>query len=477
MLSGAALDEQSPRHHGETQDADGCERCGLPFDRRRLSACPRCFLTLDLGPECLAERYELIEELGRGAFGVVYKARDLREGGLVAVKLLHEHLAQDTHLVRRLAREARVLAQLDHAHIVGFRGLGREGSRTFIVMEYVDGQPLVVERAWPPLRVLGVARQLCDALEYAHKRGLVHRDLKPSNVLVDHEGNVKIADFGIAAWVPQERGDTRLTFAQETLGTPGYMAPEATRGAAPHPRQDVYSLGVLLYQMVMGRLPTGYFALPPEPFGSALRGALAGEPQVRTDNVLALRRALDIEAPPPPLPNDEHVRGWAVATLGALAGALLLNTFEVALRVGAALAWLPGLALGLMLAFMAGGLASALRARWQRLGYHGRQVETFVAQRAVACLLAALGAALLTLGHAQLGLLTGVPWAGLANLLRLAALAGVARDMQEADRAGRRWREDWRLLVALVAITLPLLTIGVERLHLSSLSSWVTGWR
>jgi predicted Ser/Thr protein kinase len=423
-------------------------------------------LTADLGPERLAERYELVAELGRGAFGVVYKARDLRAGGWVAIKVLHEHLAQDARLARRLAREARVLAELEHPHIVGFRGLGSEGGRAFVVMEYVDGQPLAVERAYAPVRALGVARQLCDALEYAHKRGLVHRDLKPGNVLVDRDGNIKVADFGIAAWLPREHGDTRLTLAQERLGTPGYMAPEAARGDAPHARQDVYSLGVLLYQMVMGHLPSGYFALPPEPFGSALRGALAGEPLARTASIVALRRALDIEAPPPALPPEERTRGWAVAALTALAAALVLDTLAVALRVGVLLAWLPGAALGVMLTFISSGLGHALRARWQRLGYRGRQVETFSGTQAVWCLACALVAALLGVAHDPMSLLVGGAWTGLANVLRLVALAGVIRDMQEADRGGRRWREDWRLLVTLLAIALPLLVAGAVRANL-----------
>ncbi len=450
--------------------AQACLRCGLAFDSQRLGTCPRCLLEADLGPQRLAERYELVEELGRGAFGVVHKAHDLRTGEWVAVKLLHEHLAEDPRLIRRFSREARMLAELDHPHIVGFRGLGQEDGRTFIVMEYVDGQPLDATRSRGPRQVLALARQLCDALHYAHDRGLVHRDLKPGNVLVDPAGQVKIADFGIATWVAGPRAETRLTLAEEHPGTPAYMAPEAQRGTAPHARQDVYSLGVLLYQMLMGRLPSGFFELPPEPFGAALRGALAGEPHRRTESIAALRRALDIESPPAPLPQEEQARAWGVAGLAALAMAVTLDAAQVLVMAPQALGWAPGAGLAVVLAFLASGLVRALNARWQRLGYRGQAGERYVGSGATWTLASAVTGAALTLGHGLLGLLTATPWGGLASLLRLVALVTLMRQVLEAGRQGRSWREDWRLFASALVSTLPLLTTVAQQTHLLGLA-------
>lgn len=235
-----------------TESLAVCARCGLSAPLGALGACPRCMLTgldddepLPPNPPGLS----LLEEIGRGGMGRVYRARHERLDRLVAVKLLPAELAEDAGFRARFEREARTLARLRHPNIVAVHDFGAlpDGSG-YLVMEHVSGGTL---RARLPLRDAAaeqVLRELCSALAYAHGAGVVHRDIKPENVLFDAEGRACLADFGIARLVADEQAT--LTAPQLVLGTPRYMAPETRAGSPPDARADIFSLGVMLEEML-----------------------------------------------------------------------------------------------------------------------------------------------------------------------------------------------------------------------------------
>jgi hypothetical protein len=198
--------------------------------------------------------------------GVVYKARQIELDRLVALKILPPRLAADPEFPRRFNREAQALASLDHSNIVRIHDVGREGELYFIVMEYVDGMNLrdmLVQKKLSPEQALRVVPQLCDALEYAHSRGVIHRDIKPENILLSRSGVAKIADFGLAKIVKDERAETSITQTNVVMGTADYMAPEQRdkTKTADH-RADIYSLGVVFYELLTGELPVGRFDPP-----------------------------------------------------------------------------------------------------------------------------------------------------------------------------------------------------------------------
>ncbi len=203
--------------------------------------------------------YSLQEELGRGGMGIVYRARDERLGRDVAVKVLSSGSVATTEEMERFYREARSAATLSHPHIATVYDIGEfvdEGgvSRPFIAMEYVDGEPLsdVIARGPLPLdEVTRIGGQIAHALDAAHEQGIVHRDIKPANILVSSDGTAKVLDFGIA----RHTSATTLTEEGSTVGTVAYMSPEQTRGQPVDGRTDIWSLGVLIYEMVTGRKP------------------------------------------------------------------------------------------------------------------------------------------------------------------------------------------------------------------------------
>src|SRR3954463_14579587 len=208
--------------------------------------------------DLFANRYRLERRLGAGGMSTVELAFDTRLERYVAVKLLAEHLAQDSSFVARFRREALSAARLVHPNVVQVFdfGLDDETGRQFIVMEHVDGQScaeilrdegfLGVEEA------VDVLTQACRGLDYAHRNGVVHRDVKPGNLLRSTEGVVKLADFGIAKAVSEE---SSITQVGSVLGTAAYLAPEQATGHEATPRSDIYSLGVVAYQLLAGRLP------------------------------------------------------------------------------------------------------------------------------------------------------------------------------------------------------------------------------
>lgn len=211
---------------------------------------------------------EVFEILGQGGMGVVYKARQRKLDRLVALKVLPQELARDPAFAERFRREARTLARLQHLHIVGVHEFGEVDGFYYLIMEYVDGVTLRQLMATGELstrEALAIVPQICDALQYAHDAGVVHRDVKPENILLDRAGRVKVADFGLAKLMQPGETDFTLTGTDQVMGTLHYMAPEQykTPQDVDH-RADIFSLGVVFFEMLTGELPVGRFANPSE---------------------------------------------------------------------------------------------------------------------------------------------------------------------------------------------------------------------
>ena len=274
-----------------------CPRCGA----RQHSAsaeglCPRCLVAMNLAPPTdaptgaeagneptlgkppptaplpLAEvarrfpRLEILGCLGCGGMGVVYKARQPHLNRFVALKILAPGKEQDPSFAERFAREAQTLARLNHPHIVTLYEFGKVDGLFYLLMEHVDGmtlRQLLQSKKLTPEEALAIVPKICEALQYAHEHGVVHRDIKPENVLLNREGWVKIADFGIAKMLSGTPGQPTITRDEQVIGTPHYMAPEQVEQPqrVDH-RADIYSLGVVLYEMLTGELPLGKFAAP-----------------------------------------------------------------------------------------------------------------------------------------------------------------------------------------------------------------------
>jgi eukaryotic-like serine/threonine-protein kinase len=201
-----------------------------------------------------AGRYRLERKLGSGGMADVWLAEDQELGRKVAIKMLHERYANDTQFVERFRREATHAAGLSHPNVVSIYDRGEAEGSYFIVMEYVEGRTLkelLVTRGPCPVPVaISYVRQVLAALRYAHRNGIVHRDIKPHNVLVDHEGRVKVADFGIA-----RAGSSQITEAGSIIGTAQYLSPEQARGAPVDESSDLYSTGIVLFELLTGDLP------------------------------------------------------------------------------------------------------------------------------------------------------------------------------------------------------------------------------
>ncbi len=213
-------------------------------------------------------QFEILECIGRGGMGVVYKVRQPQLDRLLALKILLPGLEHDPGFAERFSREARALAKLGHPNIVAVHDFGETGGFFWLTMEYVDGVNLrqaMQAARFTPAQALALIPDLCAALQYAHDHGILHRDIKPENILLDTRGRVKIADFGIARIAGDERGEFTLTRTGSVLGSAAYIAPEQIE--RPHDvdhRADLYSLGVVFYEMLTGELPLGRFPAPSE---------------------------------------------------------------------------------------------------------------------------------------------------------------------------------------------------------------------
>ncbi|MEW6233080.1 MAG: protein kinase [Chloroflexota bacterium] len=200
-------------------------------------------------------RYEIVEEIGHGGMAIVYKAYQPSLHRSVALKVLPDNFARDHDFVARFQREAIIAASLEHPNIVTIHEVGEEGGVPFIVMKLLRGrtlkQVIQEEGRLNPLRVAKILDQIASALDYAHSQGVVHRDIKPSNIVLDDRGHLTLTDFGIA----KALGAEKITQTGMTLGTAEYLSPEAAEGMAVDGRSDIYSLGVLLFEMLTGRVP------------------------------------------------------------------------------------------------------------------------------------------------------------------------------------------------------------------------------
>ncbi len=258
--------------------------------------------------------------IGQGGMGAVYKGHQINLGRSVAIKVLHRNFGTDYDYAERFRREAQSMALMNHPNIVGVHDSGALGPEfLYFVMEFVEGtdiHQIMAEGKMNPDLAVRVMLPLCDALEYAHSKGIVHRDIKPANVMLSHDGRVKVMDFGLAKRI--DAGASFVTRSQLALGTPDYAAPEQY-DAVPDidHRADIYSLGVVLYQMLTGTVPRGVWQLPSAKAGTDPRldgivvRALMPDRNQRYQTVAELRQALYVVltqplaaavTPPPPEP-------------------------------------------------------------------------------------------------------------------------------------------------------------------------------
>jgi len=241
-------------------DSKFCKECGTQLIPSEEISSPHAE-TLETPKEELttgstfAERYQIIEELGKGGMGKVYKVHDTEIREKVALKVLKSEIALDEKTIERFRNEIRLARKIAHKKVGRMFDLGKAEGTYFITMEYVPGQDLKgLIRQTGKLAIettVSIAKQVCEGLEEAHKLGVIHRDLKPGNIMINREGNVRIMDFGIARSI-KTKG---LTGAGVMIGTPEYMSPEQAEAKAVDHRSDIYSLGIVLYEMVTGLLP------------------------------------------------------------------------------------------------------------------------------------------------------------------------------------------------------------------------------
>jgi eukaryotic-like serine/threonine-protein kinase len=364
--------------------------------------------------------YEIVGELGAGGMGTVYRARDTLLGRVVALKLLPADAMADEGRQRRFLQEARAASALNHPHIVTIHDVLHEDGAWAIVMELVDGVSLQRQLAGgplPPAEVLALSRQIADALAAAHAAGIVHRDLKPANVMITGRGAAKVLDFGIAKLDPTRAGDTAetrtgaLTAVGVVVGTVEYMSPEQARGEPVDARTDIFSLGIVCYEMLAGRSPFAAPTLtgvlhrlmheePPDPAAVSelpagivpvLRRMLAKDPGDRfqsmaavmdaIDDVAAGREAVTEAVPVPAAARGSRVRrAWPAAALLALAATALAATLAWWPRAPAGDGGEPAAERPFVLpetASDANQLGASLLERYDREGHLDQSIESF----------------------------------------------------------------------------------------------------
>ena len=203
----------------------------------------------------LGNRYKVLEKVGEGGMARVYRGMDTKLNRQVAVKILYEQFAGDADFLRRFKQEAKAAARLTHPNIVNIYDEGEEDNIHYIIMEYVEGYTLkdLVQRdgRLKPEESVQIVIQICDALAHAHSQNVIHRDIKPQNIIMTEDGRVKVTDFGIA----RATADTTITYGRSLLGSVYYSSPEQARGYSTDSKSDIYSLGVLFYEMLTGVVP------------------------------------------------------------------------------------------------------------------------------------------------------------------------------------------------------------------------------
>jgi tRNA A-37 threonylcarbamoyl transferase component Bud32 len=429
-------------------------------------------------PASLAAHFpqlEIIELLGHGGMGAVYKARQKNLDRLVALKIIRPEAADTPAFAERFNREARMLARLNHPHIVSIYDFGEVSvsdpggsprpprSLYFFLMEYVDGSSLRQQMRsgeLTPQQALKVVPQICDALQYAHDEGIVHRDIKPENILLDKRGRVKIADFGLAKLAAPTTDDFTLTATHHVLGTVRYMAPEQMEGShSVDHRADIYSLGVVFYEMLTREVPAGHFEPPSKKVEIDVRldeivlRALAREPERRYQHASDVKD--EVESICKLLPAEKIATGsgeFKTRLQRLIAPAVGMLAIGSALIVWLALAiggrlpsgfedwWVVGLAAPLLL--LGGFAMSGGRAYWL----------AFVAS--LACL---------SIGFASLYFIFIVPFVPLAALvvggysLWQLMQPEVVEAFQQQSRSGISFAR--RRLVITVTVVLPMLAL------------------
>jgi serine/threonine protein kinase len=241
-------------------DSRYCRKCASPLPSEEDLAISQT-KTLQMPAPVLdrgttfAQRYEIIEELGKGGMGRVYKVYDKKIKEVVALKLIRLEISADKNTIARFNNELRLARKISHRHVCRMYDLGEEGPSHFITMEYVPGEDLkrFIKRSGQLAvrKAVSIARQVCEGLAEAHNLGIIHRDLKPQNIMIDSEGNTRIMDFGIARFLEGEG----MTTQGVMIGTPDYMAPEQAELEGVDQRSDIYALGIILFEMVTGRVP------------------------------------------------------------------------------------------------------------------------------------------------------------------------------------------------------------------------------
>ncbi len=342
-----------------------CPQCGATLPTGALEGlCPACLLRQ--GPETgpfsesapfqppsveevarLFPQLEILAFLGKGGMGAVYQARQPALDRMVALKILPPQAAGGPDFAERFNREARALARLNHPSIVTVHEFGQAGGSPFFIMEFMDGltlRQLEQTGRLSPTEALRIVPQICEALQFAHDEGIVHRDIKPENILIDKKGRVKIADFGIAKIIGGAEAAGSMTETRHALGTPHYMAPEQaeTPQSVDH-RADIYSLGVVFYEMLTGQLPLGRFAPPSRKveidarLDEVVLRALEREPELRYQRASEVKTQIDTITSTPPgkaLPRATLTanRVFAWVSLGIFLGGLIGCAFWIALH-------------------------------------------------------------------------------------------------------------------------------------------------
>jgi serine/threonine-protein kinase len=361
------------------EDSRFCLVCGADLSdpevsTRQRAAVKELFEAIKIA---LQGRYTVTDILGRGGMGAVFLAEDVRLGRKVAIKVLRPELADEPGFLGRFEREARFSAQLDHPNIIPIYEVAREGTWHYFVMKYVAGKSLdelLAGKPMPPDQARSILWQAACGLGHAHSRGVVHRDVKPSNIMIDPAGRVMITDFGISKAL---QATTQYTSTGQIVGTPKYVSPEQAQGIPLDGRSDQYSLAVVAYQMLVGRLPLmaetvhvllykhiyetpvpAASVLPTVPpvISEAIQRALAKEPNERFPTMEEFATALWPERPVRPGELEPVLRGndLHASTPAAAFGMTRKRRRRLALAAGAVALVLLGVALATLTSRQAG---------------------------------------------------------------------------------------------------------------------------